>query len=99
MAVIPTFDEDTEKGGDYIANIPPGLPDIVGETTPFPMLNSTTSGAFSYVAVSTSTGAGDGYAWAFKGKMLFKASKSNKIYGRFQTVQQSAISVIVQFKI
>ena len=87
------------KGGDYIANIPPGLPDIVGETPPFPMLNSTTSGAFSYVAVSTATGAGDGSAWTTKGKMQFKASKSNTIYGKFQTVQQSAISAIFQFKI
>ena len=75
------------------------MPDIEGETPPFPMLTSAANGAFSYVAVSTSTGAADGYAWDVKGKMLFKASKSNKIYGRFQTVQQSAISAIVQFKI
>lgn len=87
------------KGGDNIATISAGLPDIEGETPTFPMLNSAANGAFSYVAVSTPTGAGDGYAWDVKGKMLFKASKSNKIYGRFQTVQQSAISAIIQFKI
>lgn len=86
-------------GGDYSSSISAGLPDIEGETPPFPMLNSNTSGAFSYIAVSTSTGAGDGSAWTTRGKMRFKASKSNKIYGRFQTVQQSAISAIVQFKI
>lgn len=63
------------------------------------MLNNIANGAFSYIAVSTSTGAGDGSAWTTRGKMHFKASKSNKIYGRFQAVQQSAISAIIQFKI
>ena len=71
----------------------------MGETPPFPMLNRAANGAFSYVAVSTSTGAGDGSAWTTRGKMQFKASKSNTIYGKFQTVQQSAISAIFQFKI
>ena len=63
------------------------------------MLSSAANGAFSYVAVSTATGAGDGSAWTVRGKMQFKASKSNKIYGRFQTVQQPAICIIAQTKI
>ena len=62
------------------------------------MLNSAANGAFSYVAVSTPTGAGDGYAWTTRGKMQFKASKSNTIYGKSDTVQQAAICVIPQFK-
>lgn len=74
------------------------MPDIEGETPPFPMLNSAANGAFSYVAVSTSTGAGDGSAWTTRGKMQFKASKSNTIYGKSDTVQQAAICVIPQFK-
>lgn len=96
--VLPDYRARVIQGGDYIANIPPGLPDIVGETPTFPMLDSAANGAFSYVATSTSTGAGDGYAWNIRGKMLFKASKSNKIYGKSDTVQQAAICVIPQFK-
>ena len=86
------------KGGDYVSTLSASLPEIEGETAPFPMLNNNTDGAFTFIAVSTQTGAGDGSAWTARGKMRFQASKSNAIYGASTTVQSPAMQMQAQVR-
>lgn len=65
-----------------------GLPDITGELTTWQ-----SGGAFSNVLLATKSGFAPGDLWddCIKGITSFKASRSNSIYGKSNTVQPPAI--------
>ena len=88
------------QGGDNIAVIAAGLPNITGASKLLPglYLNNDFDGAIKTVTCSWSGGdaaAGSGYN---KAQLFFDASQSNDIYGANVTVQPPSISLLPQIK-
>lgn len=87
---------NTNKGGDILAVLAAGLPEISGA---FGAIrtdgNKTVSGCF-YANGSSAMGAGDG--GNSNTKIGFKASISSRIYGASSTVQPPALQLIPQIK-
>lgn len=85
-------------GGESVKSVEAGLPNITGELTYWGGQEFTGSGAF--------VGSGKQDQWGLRGgtddkdntSALFDASKSNPIYGRSDTVQPPALTMIAQIK-
>lgn len=94
MYAISTFDGNAEKGGDNLAVINAGVPNITGVTGAAFEDHTTPSGAF-YLSGNAYEAENGGY-----GKFLlnFDASRSNSIYGTSDTVQPPALTLIPQIK-
>ena len=89
---------NTLKGGDITAVKCAGLPNIIGSVTGSNRANfNGATGAFS-IQGRTSRAYHDGSANSYSG-FTFDASLSSTIYGKANTVQAPAMSLIPQSKI
>lgn len=87
-------------GGDSVAVIAAGLPNITGTSKLMPglYLNNNFDGAIKMSSSSLSAGdagAGSGYN---KAQIFFDASKSNPIYGASDKVLPNSFALIPQIK-
>ena len=80
-------------GGDNLAIIPPGIPNITGTAGAYDGQEVQT-GAF-YLTGSANVGA---ESWVPRVRLMFDASRANKIYGAAETVQPPTISLLPQIK-
>lgn len=80
-------------GGDSIAVLPPGLPNIEG--TGAIIIGSSVDGAF-YITSGPFTLSGEN--WYGTGTLNFNASLSNPIYGNSNTVTPASFMLLPQIK-
>ena len=80
-------------GGDNLAIIPPGIPNITGTAGAYDGQEVQT-GAF-YLTGRANIGA---EAWVLRERLMFDASRANKIYGAAETVQPPSFSLLPQIK-
>lgn len=83
----------TLKGGDNLAIISPGIPNITGTVGAYDGQGVQT-GAF-YLTGLANIGA---EVWVPRQRLMFDASRANKIYGAAETVQPPTIQLIPQIK-
>ena len=94
---LPDYRNRVIQGGDTIASISAGLPNITGHiNTPFELFNDW-SGAFSRYGSNMHQFAEEGSSGLASG-VQFNASLSNSIYGSSNTVQPPALQLIPQIK-
>ena len=98
---IPTFDGNAEKGGDSVAVLQAGLPNILGAFSEGwndgTEATNSLSGAVYAKSQSMRLRSADGIG-NWNRRLSFDASRSSGIYGASTTVQPPALQLILQIR-
>ena len=94
--VLPDFRNRVIQGGDTLAVIEPGLPNILGQPCLLTGIGDYTNGAF--YSTSNSVNGSPASEWSAHPIIKFDASRSSAIYGNSDTVQPPALQLIPQIK-
>ena len=91
---LPNVTGRVLQGGESVKSVEAGLPNLTGDIE---AIDSSDGRLFKYKSLSNQ-GAGRGYGDGNHKMYSFDASRSNPIYGRSDTVQPPAITLIAQIK-
>lgn len=87
------------QGGNAPASVDAGLPNITGQSNVFNSnQDESYNGAFSTSVLLDGNWAGSSGAGKYKTRLCFDASKSSTVYGKSETVQPPAVTLIPQVK-
>lgn len=89
-------------GGDSLAVLAPGLPNIIASQNPNRVsddgIQGTLDGAFYFKNTTVKGGSAEDANQGVLNGLAFDASRSNPIYGKSTTVQPPSFSLIPQIK-